>query len=74
MVFLAYELHISGESEEQIPKHRDWRLFGLMPADVIGLLEISAAQGHLFLQQSGAILRIEWHYPDMEGVIDAITR
>jgi hypothetical protein len=40
---------------------------------VIGLLEISAAQGHLFLQHSGAILRIEWHYPDMEGVIDAIT-
>ena len=73
VVFLAYELHISGESEEQIPKHRDWRLFGLMPADVIGLLEISAAQGHLFLQHCGAILRIEWHYPDMEGVIDAIT-
>jgi Putative inner membrane protein (DUF1819) len=73
VVFLAYELHLSGESEEQIPKHADWRLFGLMPADVIRLLEICAAQGHLFLQQSGAILRIEWFYKDMKDVIDAIA-
>jgi hypothetical protein len=72
-VFLAYELHFSGEAEEQISKHPDWSLFGLMPTDVIALLEKSAAQGHLLLQHSGAILRIEWHYPDMEGVIDAIT-
>ena len=72
-VFLTYELHFSGISEDQIPKSPDWALFGLMPADVIALLEKTAAQGHLFLQYSGAILRIEWRYPDMEGVIDAIA-
>ena len=72
-VFLAYELHFSGLAEEQIVMHHDWSLFGLMQTDVIALLEKSAAQGHLLLQHSGAILRIEWHYRDMEGVIDAIT-
>ena len=40
-IFLANELHFSGQVEEQIVKHPDWSLFGLMPADVIALLEKS---------------------------------
>ena len=72
-VYLAHELHFSGLTEEQITTHLDWGLFRLTPVEVIGLLQKAAAQGHLFLQHSGAVLRIEWHYADMESVIDAIA-
>ena len=55
-----------------LPRHPDWHLFGLMPVHVIGLLEKLAAQGHAQVQNAGAILRIEWAFPNMEAVVDAI--
>jgi len=73
VLFLVYELHFAGLESVAIPKHEDWGLFGLMPADVLGSLEAAAAQGHLLFQNSGAILRIEWTHSDMESVLDALT-
>jgi hypothetical protein len=72
-VFLAYELHFGGATEEQITTNADWSLFGLTPSSVMTLLQKSAARGHIFLQHSGPILRIEWPYKDMESVVDAIA-
>src|ERR1035441_9654093 len=40
-----------------------------MLADVIALLEKSATQGHLFIQHSGALLRVEWKYQTMAELI-----
>lgn len=73
VLFLAYELHFKPLEDREISRHRDWALFGLMPADVITHLEREASKGHLQVQNAGQILRIEWKYPDMEHVINAIT-
>lgn len=73
VVFLAYELHESGLDDDAIVRHADWGLFGYSPADVISALEAAATQGHVFIQHSGAVLRVEWKYRTMEDMIDALT-
>lgn len=73
VVFLAYELHFAGLEDDDVARHPDWGLFGLMLADVIALLEKAATQGHLFIQHSGALLRVEWKYQTMEEMLDALA-
>jgi len=73
IVFLAYELHFAGTDDQEIVRHRDWGLFGLLPADVIASLEKAATQGHLFVQHSGSLVRVEWKYQNMEAMLDALT-
>jgi Putative inner membrane protein (DUF1819) len=73
VVFLAYELHFAGTDDQEVIRNRDWRLFGLLPADVIVSLERAATQGHLFIQHSGALVRVEWKYQAMEEMLDALT-
>jgi len=72
--FLAHELHFSGVADEELIRHRDWALFGLSSADVVACLEQAATRGHLFVQHSGALLRIEWKHPTMAEMLDALTR
>ncbi|MEQ2007012.1 MAG: BrxA family protein [Limisphaerales bacterium] len=74
VVFLAHELHFGGADDEEIVRHRDWGLFGLSPADVISSLEKAATQGHLFVQHSGSLLRVEWKHQTMEEMLDALAR
>lgn len=73
VVFLAYELHFDGTADEGLIGHRDWALLGLRPADVVAAMEKAATQGHLFIQHSGALIRIEWKYRSMEEMLDAIA-
>lgn len=73
LLFLAYDLHFHAVEDRNIPGHPDWKLFGLMPSEVINQLEREAAKGHHQIQNAGQLLRIEWNYPDMEHVIDALT-
>jgi hypothetical protein len=74
VVFLAYELHHHGVADAEIICHPDWSLFGLSPKEVLALLEREASRGHLQVQNAGKLLRIEWKFPDMEHVVDAIAR
>ena len=73
-LFLAHDLHFRETEDKDIPRHPDWQLFGLHPADVTALLDRTAAQGHFQLQNAGQILRIEWIHPDMDHLIDALAR
>lgn len=73
IVFLGYELHFTGTDDQEIARHRDWGLFGLLPADVIAYLEKAATQGHLFIQHSGSFVRVEWKYRTMEEMLDALA-
>lgn len=73
LLYLAHDLHFHAVEDRNIPDHTDWHLFGLTPADVIALLEREAGKGHLQVQNAGQLLRIEWKYPDMKDLIDALT-
>ena len=74
IVFLAYEMHFAGIEDQDIVRCRDWALFGLSPADVIASLEKAATQGHIFIQHSSALVRVEWKYQNMEDMLDALTQ
>lgn len=73
LLFLAHDLHFHGIEDRDLAAHPDWKLFGLMPADVISLLEREAARGHLQIQNAGQLLRMEWKYSNMDHLIDALA-
>jgi len=73
VVFLGYELHFRGVDDDDVVRHCDWGLFGLHAADVTSSMERAATQGHLFIQHSGVLHRIEWKYDTMETMIDALA-
>lgn len=70
--YLAYELHFGGLSDNSLPDHSDWRLFGLEKMDVIHELRRSATD-YFIPQYSGDLLRISWKYKTMEETLRAIA-
>lgn len=73
VLFLAYEVHFKGFSDNSILDLPDWRLFGLAREDVVQQLDKAARAGHYILQYSGDLLRISWRYRTMEECLDAIA-
>jgi len=71
-LYLAFEIHFSGLSDDSILFHHDWRLFGLGPMDVRRELEL-VSNGHFIAQFSGELLRISWNYKTMEETLDGIA-
>lgn len=71
-LYLAFEIHFSGVSDDGILCHNDWHLFGLGPMDIRRELEY-VSNGHFITQFSGELLRISWHYKTMEEALDGIA-
>jgi len=72
-LYLAHELHFSGISDNAIPEHLDWKLFGLQKIETIRELQ-RVANDHFILQSSGELLRFSWKYKSMEEAINVIAR
>ena len=70
-LYLTYEIHFSGASDNTILEHPDWKLFGLEPQDVVNELQ-RVANPHFIPQYSGDLLRVSWKYKSMEDALDAI--
>ena len=71
-LYLSYDLHFTGYSDDNIPGYADWKLFGLDETDVIHELQRIAGD-HFILQYSGELLRISWQYQTMEEALHAIA-
>jgi hypothetical protein len=71
-LYLAHELHFSGNSDNAIPDHPDWSLFGLQKIETIRELQ-RVANDHFILQFSGELLRFSWKYKSMEDAIHGIV-
>jgi hypothetical protein len=67
--YLAHELHFRGISDNNLWQHEDWKLFGLMPNDVISIFERLANQGTFIMQFSGELLSISWKNKSMNEFI-----
>ena len=67
--YLAHELHFRGISDNSIWHHEDWKLYGLMPNDVISIFERLANQGTFIMQFSGELLSISWKNKSMNEFI-----
>ncbi|WP_415788737.1 BrxA family protein [Bordetella tumulicola] len=74
VVYLAYELHFSGVSDNALLIHEDWQLFGLTREDVLDEIKRLSLKGLLIVQAAGDVIRISWKQPDMEALCDVLTQ
>lgn len=70
-LYLAYDIHFSGLSDNNVVDHCDWCLFGMKRSDVVRELQF-VSNGHFIPQFSGELVRISWHYKTMEEAFHAI--
>jgi hypothetical protein len=71
-IYLAYDLHFQGISDNSVIEHPDWGLFGLAARDA--LVELNRVSGrHLILQSSGELTRISWRHKTMEEALRAVA-
>ncbi|MBK1834748.1 DUF1819 family protein [Roseibacillus ishigakijimensis] len=62
LLYLAYDLHFLGLSDDQVINAEEWTAFGLSRPDVILYLQRFESESHLVLQDSGSLCRIEWSH------------
>ncbi|MDB4657243.1 DUF1819 family protein [Verrucomicrobiales bacterium] len=74
ILYLAYDLHFLGLSDDEVIVADEWQALGLEREDVIAYLNRLDQRGHLTLQDSGVISRIEWKYQDRTQLNDALLR
>ena len=72
-LIMAHNLHAAGLGDNLVLAHSDWELFGLARLDVLDELRRLARQDWLIVQVAGNVIRIEWHYKDMEALANAIA-
>ena len=72
VVLLAYELHLSGDSDSNVLNHPDWALFGLEPEDVKEEFKRMALKNFWIIQTAGEVISISWLYKSIEEVVNAI--
>ena len=62
-LYLAYDLHFLGLSDDEVARSDEWSALGLRREDVTLFLHRLQNRGHLIVQDTGALCRIEWKYP-----------
>lgn len=72
-LYLAYDIHFSGLSDNNLVDHHDWRLFGMGRSDVVRQLQL-VSNGHFIPQFSGELVRISWQYKTPEEAFHAIGK
>ena len=71
IAYLAYDLHLSGMTDNALVEHSDWGLFGFSRSQVLERLAQIDKKAGMILQQAGSVVRITWLCNDMEGLIRA---
>jgi len=72
ILYLAYDLHFLGLSDGEVVAADEWQIFGFARADVIAHLSRLEDKGHLTVQDSKRVCRIEWKYKDRNKLNHAI--
>jgi hypothetical protein len=68
--YIAHELHFRGYTDNEIWKNEGWQLYGLMPNEVIQILERLSYQGAFIFQFSGELLSVSWKNKSMEEFVE----
>ena len=66
ILYLAYDLHFMGASDDEIADSAEWATLGLKREDVTLYLNRLQNQGHLIAQDTGHLCRIDWKYTSRE--------
>jgi len=72
-LYLAYNLHFSGQSDMNIARHADWQLFGLDAQEPLAELKRLAQNGHLIVQATPDLVQISWKYRSLEDLAHALA-
>jgi hypothetical protein len=67
-VYLAYDLHFQGLSDQSLLHHEDWQIFGLEASDVLAELKRISLEQWFIVQSGGQLVRIGWKYESMEAL------
>jgi hypothetical protein len=65
-LYLAYDLHFMGASDDEVVSSPEWQALGLQREDVTLYLNRLQNQGHLIAQDTGHLCRIDWKYQTRE--------
>jgi hypothetical protein len=71
-VYVAYLLYRQNLSGEKIVNHEDWKLFLLDPSTVERMFIDAHQNGYLIYNAAGSIIRINFNFNNIEGIVDAI--
>ena len=66
ILYLAYDLHFLGASDDEVANAAEWQALGLLREDVTLYLHRLQSQGHLIAQDTGHLCRIDWKYQTRE--------
>lgn len=68
-LYLAYYLHLSGLSDNQVVSHKLWGAMGFDSGDVRYAINSLCRGGYLINQTAGGVCRISWKYTCMLEVV-----
>lgn len=71
-LYLAYDLHFLGLSDDEVARSDEWSAFGLRREDVTLYLNRLQDRGHLIVQDTGSLCRIEWKYTNRTELAHAL--
>ena len=71
---LVYDLHFLGLADDEVIAADEWQCLGLEREDVIAYLNRLDQRGHLTIQDSGILCRIDWKYRERSELNDALLR
>jgi hypothetical protein len=74
IVYLAYDLHLAGQTDAGLAQCKDWALFGMRAGDLTSALDRLSGEGWWLAQVAGSLVRITWKYAGMVEVVDALAR
>ncbi|MDC0323385.1 DUF1819 family protein [Akkermansiaceae bacterium] len=74
ILFLVYDLHFLGASDDEVASAEEWRAFGFDREDVTIYLNRLQSQDHLLVQDTGHLCRIDWKYSTRQELNHAILR
>lgn len=65
-LYLTYDLHFMGASDDEVANSEEWKALGLQREDVTLYLNRLQNKGHLIVQDTGHLCRIDWKYSSRE--------
>jgi hypothetical protein len=72
ILYLTYDLHFMGASDDEVANSPEWQAIGLQREDVTLYLNRLQNQGHLIAQDTGHLCRIDWKYTSREELAHVI--
>jgi hypothetical protein len=74
VAILARELNESGVTDSSLCDHPDWRLFGMIPSEVVERLDGIGEHRGVIVQRAGSVVHFTWIVKTIEELIDVLAR